>query len=129
MGFGTSKRAQVVLAAAVAAGASFAGAARAADIYWDINGTTAGATNDGGGVASGTWNGTNTNWTTDATGASATQAFVTGDNVSFSAGTNATGASAISVSGTQTVGNFTVEEGTVVISGSAVANGSNTAFV
>jgi autotransporter-associated beta strand protein len=88
-----------------------------AQIYWDINGATAGATDDAGGVATGTWDALSLNWTTDATGGSATQAYVADSNVVFSAGTNATGASTITIAGTQTAAGITFKDGVVTIAG------------
>src|SRR5690349_15347212 len=46
-------------------------------LYWDTNGATAGL---GG---SGTWDTTTANWTTDPTGASATQAWTAGADAVF----------------------------------------------
>jgi hypothetical protein len=100
-----------------------------AQLYWDINGATAGATDDAGGVASGTWDGVAANWSTDATGASATTTFTAGTDAFFSAGTNATGASAIAVGAAQTVSNLGIEEGTIVLSGSAVAVNTGTVTI
>ena len=37
--------------------------AATAQLFWDVNGTNAGSSDDG--VPNGTWNSTNTNWTTD----------------------------------------------------------------
>ncbi|MES2657953.1 MAG: autotransporter-associated beta strand repeat-containing protein [Verrucomicrobiota bacterium] len=61
-----------------------ASTALGANAYWDTNGATAGSGNAGG-----TWG--NTTWTLDATGASATGAWVDGNSAIFSAGTDGTG--------------------------------------
>ncbi|HEX8915588.1 MAG TPA: autotransporter-associated beta strand repeat-containing protein [Humisphaera sp.] len=90
-------RAAVAVQAAVAA--LFAPAARAATLYWDTNGTTAGS-----GAATGTW-GSSAFWNTDAAGGSGTLGAATtaADDVVFSAGTNGT-------------------TGTVTVSGAVAAN-------
>jgi fibronectin-binding autotransporter adhesin len=77
-----------------------------AQLFWDPSGTTAGATVAAAGVATGTWGGT-TNWTTNTTGNVATVAWTQGSAASFSAGTNATGASVITVVGTQSLSSLT----------------------
>lgn len=97
-----------------------------ADFYWDINGTNAGATDDGGGVANGAV--TDSSWNTASDGVSATPgAFTLNNRAVFSAGTNATGASIISgnlgtqsTSGAGTIGlsGMLIEEGQITISGS-----------
>ena len=60
--------------------------AKATNVYWDINGTAAGA---GGTTPSGTWE--SAFWSTDSAGASATANWVEGDFPEFAAGTDATG--------------------------------------
>src|SRR6476646_2166169 len=96
--------------AAVLIAVNIHGAGRAQTLYWDINNTNAGATDDGGGIANSVtgW-GTDNFWSTDSTGASATGAWTDGNTAVFSAGTNATGNSTIVVNGTQTVGGITLE--------------------
>jgi autotransporter-associated beta strand protein len=138
-----------------------------AQLLWDINGATAGATDDAGGLAAGIWdvgsgspndyNGNGTvdaadyvgwrkipllfggvpdgynawfrdfgepagtpgtlNWTTDSTGASATIDWSPGQTAIFSAGSDATGNYAVTLSGTQSAGGVTFEEGTVTLTG------------
>lgn len=107
------------------AGVASLSTAQAAISYWDSNGVTAGA----GTAPAGTW-GTSTFWSTDSTGATATTAWASGDIATFSAGTDATGAFAVTLSGTQTIGGLTVQEGTPTISGgTALAlNSSATPF-
>lgn len=92
---------------------ALAASADAAPLYWDTNGATAGSAD----LAAGTnvW-GTDNNWSTDSTGSSATGAYVAGSDVVVSAGTNATGANIIRISGPQTANSLTFEEGTITLS-------------
>src|SRR5438445_6873137 len=90
-------------------------------LYWDINGTTAGA----GTTPTGTW-GTSAFWNTLADGTGATGAWVSGDNAFFSAGSDASGAFTVAVSGAQTVAAWTINQGTITLSGSAVNSTSIT---
>ena len=105
-------------------GAAMLGAAllpqplEAANLYWDINGTTIGA---GGAAPSGTWDGTATNWSGDSTGNSTTAAWINGSAAVFSAGTEATGSYTITLSGAQTASGLTFEEGTATLSGGGIA--------
>jgi autotransporter-associated beta strand protein len=84
-------------------------------MYWDGNGATDGA----GSAPSGTW-GVDPFWNTDGNGTNATTAWVPGSIAIFSAGTNATGTFTVNVSGTQTVGFMSVEEGNVTFSGGSI---------
>jgi hypothetical protein len=81
-------------------------------VYWDANSTTAGA---GGSTPSGTWATGNAahhrRWSTNSAGTSPTSGWVSGDDAVFSAGTDATGAYTVTVSGTQNVSSITVQEG------------------
>jgi hypothetical protein len=84
----------------------------AVPLYWDVNGSTAGA---GGPTPSGTWDATATNWNPVVDGTGTTQAWTnTADTAVFSAGTDATGAYTITITGTQTTGGVTIEDGTAV---------------
>lgn len=87
---------------------------QAATVYWDINGATAGASDTAS--ATGTWDATNAFWN-NAAGTGAGAVWASGNIAVFSAGTNATGASAITVSGTQDIGGLVFEDGTVSLSG------------
>ena len=87
---------------------------QAAVVYWDIDGTTAGA---GGATPTGTWDGTNAFWNSLYDGTGSTAAWLAGDTAVFSAGTNATGAYTVTVSGTQVIGGLGFEEGTVTLGG------------
>jgi fibronectin-binding autotransporter adhesin len=106
-------------AACVALGLVMAGSARG-DLFWDSDGATAGGSANT--VAPGTW-GTSNFWSTDSTGAAATGAWVAGENAIFSAGTDVTGTYAVTVNGTQSVGNITIQEGTLTFNGGELALG------
>ena len=100
----------------------------AAEYYWDLNGSTAGA---GGSTATtpiGTWDTVTANWSTSTAGTTATaaQTTTTADNIHFSAGTTATGAYAVTVSGAQAANAIFFEEGTTTLSGSAITLGTGT---
>jgi hypothetical protein len=86
-----------------------------AQVYWDINGTSAGATDTGD--ASGTWDiATTANWNPLADGTDAVTTYTDGDSVVFSAGTN-TVTGTITVSGTPTTSSLTIEEGAYTFDG------------
>lgn len=95
--------------------------AQAASVYWDINGNVAGATSDAGGVADGIWSTSAVNWSTNSGGGLATIAWAANDSALFSAGTNATGASTITLSGAQSAGIITVDEGSIILTGDALS--------
>jgi autotransporter-associated beta strand protein len=80
--------------------------------YWDLNGATAGAST----APAGTWDSTSTNWSSSTGGTAATGPWAE-QNAIFSAGSDASGSYAISVSGTQVVANLLVQEGSVTFSG------------
>jgi autotransporter-associated beta strand protein len=80
--------------------------------YWDPNGATTGA----GSTPSGTWDTNSLNWSTNSAGASLTGTW-SGGGAIFSAGSDATGSYTINVSGTQTVTNLWVKNGTVTFTG------------
>ena len=90
----------------------------AASVYWDVNGITAGGA--AGTTATGTWSGADANWG-NASGNIATAVWASGDSALFSAGTGVTGASTVTVSGSQTVGNITVDEGAITLTGGGLA--------
>jgi autotransporter-associated beta strand protein len=98
-----------------------------AQLYWDVNGSNPGATDDN--AANGTWNAANPFWTTDSTGVTGQDVFVTGSAVVFSAGTNATDSSTVTVASNQSTAGITVEEGTINLAagalGVAVVNGAS----
>src|SRR5687768_6715543 len=105
MGSSTSSRkgnARVLLAASAAVsvlGLASNQADAAQAIYWDTNGAVAGA---GGPSPSGTWNTITPNFTTSAGGTAATIAWPNNSTVKnrFAAGTDATAAYTVTVSGT-----------------------------
>ena len=76
------------------------------NLYWDSNGTTAGA----GALPVGSW-GSSTFWSSTFDGSSATAAWTSGRNAIFSAGTDATASNNIPLVGNQTAGALTIEEG------------------
>ncbi|HEX2862175.1 MAG TPA: autotransporter-associated beta strand repeat-containing protein, partial [Lacunisphaera sp.] len=83
-----------------------------AQLYWDINGPTAGA----GAAPAGTW-GADNFWSSSATGAATTSAWSDGSVAVFSAGTDATGSYTVTVSGNQAIAGLTVQEGTPTLTG------------
>lgn len=85
--------------------------ASAQTLYWDTNGSTAGA----GTTPTGTWvnnnSGPNRNWTTSSAGTTATERWNDNNSAIFSAGTDATGSFTVTVSGTVNVNDITIQEG------------------
>jgi fibronectin-binding autotransporter adhesin len=118
-------RAAIAATPAVAAALYFAPQAPAATLYWDTNGATAGSS--AGTTAAGTWDGINAFWNDNSAGTAGTFVAVpnTADTVVFSAGTNATGTSTVTLVGTQTVAAVTVEEGTVFHAGGTMSFGTS----
>lgn len=98
--------------------------ARPAIVYWDTNGDTAGA---GGTSPGGTW-GTNAIWNSVADGTGSTSAWAAGDIAVFSAGTDATGAYTVSITGTQSIGGLVFEDGTVTLSGGMLDLAADSSF-
>ena len=86
------------------------------NFYWDLNGSSNGA----GVTPSGIWDTTSLNWNTTANGTTANEVFVSGGNALFSAGTNASGAYTITVSGTQNVSGITIQDGTPTFTGGTI---------
>jgi autotransporter-associated beta strand protein len=115
------------VAAAVAGGllcAAWASPALGALAYWDTNETAVGAVTPAATPANGTW-GVNSFWNPVDIGTGTPVAWNDGDTAVFSAGTGAsgglaTGANAITVSGTQTAAQLTFEEGTNTLSGGTI---------
>jgi len=87
-------------------------------LYWDTDGTNSGGS--AGTTAPGTW-GIDAFWNTAGAGGAGT--FITtttaSDDLFFSAGTDVTGASTVTVDGTQMASSLTVEEGQVTVNGDA----------
>ena len=99
--------------------------ASAQTLYWDTNAKTAGA---GGASPAGTWstsNSTGKNWNTSSAGTNSPLVWTSGADAVFSAGTDATGAYTVTVSGTQNVSSITVEEGSPTL-GTGTINFSDT---
>ena len=95
-------------------------------VYWDINGTTAGASS--GGTATGTWDASNTFFNGTANGTGAVAAWAANDTLNIAAGSNATQAYTITVSGTQVIGGLNFEEGLVTLSGGTLELFANSSF-
>jgi hypothetical protein len=92
--------------------------------YWDIDGANPGA---GGATPAGTWDGAATNFNTDSTGGAGGTINATsgaGDIIVFAAGGDATGTYTVTVSGTQSAGQVSFEEGTVTLTGGTLAVGT-----
>lgn len=109
---------------AVVAACALTSSLQAADLFWDLNGTTSGA----GVTATSTtnWDTTLLNWNTVADGTGSTIAWTSGNVARFSAGTDSNVAFTVNLSAAQTVGGLIVEEGTVSFTGSAITLGTNT---
>jgi hypothetical protein len=91
---------------------------KATDLFWDVNGTTAGGS--GTTSATGTWGTGNSLWNTDSTGGGAgtfTDTTLNIDDLHFSAGTGVTGSSTVTVSGAQVANSLIFEEGSITLSG------------
>lgn len=112
--------------ACILAAAAAVPSARAADFYWDQNGTTAGF-----GIGTGAWAEDNTSpgpgrWTTSAAGTiagSLTQTTSNADTFSFGTATNGLGAGTITITGTVDMGNTTYgsASGAIVLTGGTIA--------
>lgn len=91
-----------------------------ATLYWDINGTTAGA---GGATPAGTWRTSgsgNQNWNTSAAGTGTTD-FWTNDSIAvFSAGTDASGSYTVTVSSAPTVDSIIIQEGNLTFNSNSL---------
>lgn len=119
------KKSTILLVALLTASASHSHLS-AAPLYWDLNGSKAGA----GLFPSGTWDASAFNWNTDAAGALDTVQFTpgatpgTGDIAIFSAGTDAIDPFTVTISGTQNAAGIVIEEGTVTLDGGTAAIGA-----
>lgn len=98
-------------------------------VYWDINGSTGGAS--GGNTAAGVWDqNTSANWTSSTAGTTAPatwqSAVGTAGIATFAAGGNASAAYTVTVNGTVSrLRGITFEEGTVTVSGGTLSLGGN----
>ena len=97
--------------------------AQAVDYYWDVNDAAAGS---GGPSPHGTWSSLDATLSSDSAGASAVSArtTTTADRLLFSAGADATGPYTISVSGTQSIGRITFQDGVVNLTGGTINFGA-----
>lgn len=86
------------------------------DLYWDINGATAGA---GGATPTGNWSTAALNWSSVFDGSAATAGWTSGRNAVFAAGNDATGAYTVTIPTALTAGGIKVEEGTVSLGSTA----------
>lgn len=99
----------------------FAESLHAAVVYWDTNGTTAGA----GATPTGNWStaggATNRRWNTNINGTTTNPAsWVSGNDAVFSAGADGINAYTVTLSGTINVSSINVEEGTPTFNGSSI---------
>ncbi len=90
-------------------------------LYWDTNGSSIGA----GSSPSATWNSGST-WNVLSTGSGGTTTWTAGSNAVFSAGTDATGSYTVTLSGSVSVGNITIEEGAPTFTGGTLALSNST---
>lgn len=86
------------------------------ELYWDLNGSAAGT---GSVTPGGAW-GAGTVWNAAADGAGATGAWVNNMRAHFSAGTDAAGPYAVSVSGTQTARSLHFDRGNATLTGGQI---------
>jgi autotransporter-associated beta strand protein len=95
------------------------------DLYWDTNGGGTTGTTSGTNGNNGTW-GTSNFWNTSSTGDAGTFTNTTNNtnDVHFAAGTNSTGASTVTVSGTQDANSIFFEEANITLSGGTVRLGA-----
>ncbi len=101
-----------MVAVCLAVGILGAQKAHAGTAFWDVNGSNAGA---GGPAATGTWDGSTANWNPLDDGTGSVAVWNGGDTAVFSAGSDATGGFNVTVSGTQSAGGITFEEGKVTL--------------
>jgi autotransporter-associated beta strand protein len=100
---------------AITVATTFISSPAAAQLYWDIDGTTDGA---GGMAPSGMWDGATTNWNTDPTGGeSGVITSWDGTSATFSAGSDAAGNYSITVDGTQFVNGIIFDSGSPTLNG------------
>ena len=102
--------------------ATSASVSRAQTQYWDLDIVSqAGA---GGTSPAGVWNSFSNRWNSDSTGLGIPTTWSPGSIASFAAGTTATGAYTVTVSGTQSLSGLNVDEGVVSQSGGTLDFGS-----
>ena len=110
----------VASAIALAGFALTASSAFAAPYFWDIDGDT--APGAGGATPGGSWAVGGTTWSTDSTGAAGTSAYTTlpADDLTFSAGTDATGSYTVTLGANQDANSLTFEDGAATLSGNTI---------
>jgi len=113
----------LVIAIVLVMGGLVPQSAQAIGYFWDSNGATAGAGLD----PTGTW-GDDPYWTTSSTGTDTTSNPVTttGDNLSFSAGSDTTGPYTVTLDGTQYAKSITARTGNLTLAGGTLALAKNT---
>lgn len=95
-------------------------------LYWDVNGDFPGGSFDN--FYDGAW-GTDSFWTTDASGSSPTTDWVPGGNAVFSAGSNTDADAYVVISGTQLASSIVIDEGIVRFRNGTVDTGIGTVTV
>lgn len=93
-------------------------------VYWDTNGTTEGA----GNPATGTWDGTLTNWNPSADGTAASVAWPSGGFATFSAGSDAADPYTVTVRGTQDFSGLKFDNGTPTLTGGTLRISDDSSF-
>jgi fibronectin-binding autotransporter adhesin len=85
-------------------------------LYWDVNGAAAGAGGDYDDDLNGTW-GTNSYWSTSASGEAATTGWTAGSTAVFSAGADGLGFNVVTLNGTQVADAIWAQEGQITLQG------------
>jgi fibronectin-binding autotransporter adhesin len=87
-------------------------------LYWDLNGSTAGAGGTAGGsILTGTWDSGTTNFNPSSAGTGIPAAWISGRVAMFAAGTDGGGTYTVAVSGTQSIGGLYFQTGNVTLQG------------
>lgn len=124
---GRPRAAMQIISAAIAFSGTYQALGQAQNLFWDPNGTAAGAATAAS-FAAGTWNATNLNWNTDSGGTTAPIAWTPGGTANFSAGSNATGAFTVTVAGTQVFSGLNVGTGSITLAGTGILSYAPTDF-
>ena len=111
------------VARALSFGLALAVSCHAQTVYWDTNGSTAGA----GATPTGSWDTTGSNkvWTSNSAGTSTTSKWINNSDAVFSAGTDATGSYTVTV-GTVSVNSLNVALGNPTFSSGTITFSSTT---
>jgi len=94
-------------------------------LYWDLNGSTAGA---GGSTPGGTWDSGTTNFNPSSAGTGTPSAWIGGRVAMFAAGTDGGGSYTVAVSGTQSIGGLYFQTGNVTLQGGNFSLASDSTF-